>query len=412
MFASIASTYPREPLPGQPDLVAEAETQLAAGTIDEAAHTAALDAFVREVMAEQEDAGLGVLTDGSVRWSDPLVPLVPGLAGLKAGPVIDGFEARIHVTRPDITGDIVWREPIFLPAWSFAQGLTKLPVKQVIPGPYTLGRIADLDGRSRESVTLAFAEALNAELETLVAGGCVIVQVDESGAATIEDDAERALFREAQRRLLDRFENPELVHLSLAVLGGSAASAGAKTLFDAPYSSYLFDMLRGPGNWQLALQAPFDRGVLCGVEDSCSPELQDVEALIYALAFASTAMDRGSSRVGIATNGSLARMSRHDARRKVERLAYAVGIAGSGPLAEVAGVLVPSPSISRRYPMVRMFTIAYREAREALGMEMPGPVAEAAALAKIAEEREAAELREARVARDRAKERAKESGAD
>ena len=63
MFASIASTYPREPLPGQPDLVAEAYARARGpGTIDEAAHTAVLDAFVREVMAEQEDAGIGVLT--------------------------------------------------------------------------------------------------------------------------------------------------------------------------------------------------------------------------------------------------------------------------------------------------------------------------------------------------------------
>ena len=167
-------------------------------------------------------------------------------------------------------------------------------------------------------------------------------------------------------------------------------------------------MLRGPGNWQLALQAPADRGILCGVEDSRSPELQDVEALIYALAFAATAMDRGSARVGIATNGSLARLSRHDARRKIERLAYAVAMAGSGPVADVAGVLVPTPSISRRYPMVRMFTIAYREARAALGMELPGPVAEAAPTAKIAAERDAAELREARLAKERAKQEAAE----
>jgi len=53
--------------------------------------------------------------------------------------------------------------------------------------------------------------------------------------------------------------------------------------------------------------------------------------------------------------------------------------------------------------MVRMFNIAYREAREALGMAMPGPVAEAAARAKIAAEREAAELRETRLAKERAK---------
>ncbi|HVA85604.1 MAG TPA: hypothetical protein VNF73_04700, partial [Candidatus Saccharimonadales bacterium] len=336
MFASIASSYPREPLPAQPDRVGEADRQLAAGSIDETAHAAVIDEFVREVVQEQEEAGLGVLTDGGVRWTDPFIPLIAGLEGLTAGPVVDSFEPGIHVTRPDIAGDIAWRRPIYAAAWSFAAAQTELPVKQVVPGPHTLGRIAGLDGRSRESVTMAFAEAMNAELIALVEAGCLIIQVDESGAATIEDDAERVLFSDAQRRLLDGLENPQLVHLSLAVLGGSAATAGAATMFEAPYSSYLFDLVRGPGNWQLVLQAPFDRGIVCGVETSQTSGLEDVETLVYAIAFAATSMERSMARVGVAPNGSLASISRHAARRKAERLAYAIGIAGAGPGPDVA----------------------------------------------------------------------------
>ena len=41
------------------------------------------------------------------------------------------------------------------------------------------------------------------------------------------------------------------LHAMLVVTGGSAWPAGAPTIFDAPYQSYLFDLIDGPDNWYL-----------------------------------------------------------------------------------------------------------------------------------------------------------------
>ena len=61
-------------------------------------------------------------------------------------------------------------------------------VKQVLVGPYTMARLAEPGGASREVLALALAEALNAELLALAAAGCPIIQIDEGALTTIGDD--------------------------------------------------------------------------------------------------------------------------------------------------------------------------------------------------------------------------------
>ncbi len=368
MFACLATDYPRGPFAAQPDLVADAERRHAAGDLDDAGRRAVLDGLVREVIAEQERAGLALVTDGGVRWPDPLRPLIDGLDGLAAGEQIDAYERGLTVTRPLAVGTVAWRAPVYVAAYEFAAGCTGLPIKQAVCGPYTVGRLTGLDGDARKSVTLALAEALNVELRALVMAGCLMIQVEEDGLATVADDAERTLFREAHCRLTAELENPELVHLSLGVAGGSAAEAGAAVLFDAPYSSYFFDLLRGPRNWELVLQAPFDKGIVCGAARADAPGADEVESLAYAMTYAATANDRGSVRVGIAPSGSLRGMERHYARRKMERLAFSLGVAGVGPLVEVAQSLEPNPTGTARYPELRALARSYQAARAAVGL--------------------------------------------
>ena len=69
-----------------------------------------------------------------------------------------------------------------------------------------------------------------------------------TSGSTSTDDAERALFADGEARLLA--DRPAL-HAMLAMTGGSAWPAGAATILDAPYQSYLFDLIDGPDNWHL-----------------------------------------------------------------------------------------------------------------------------------------------------------------
>ena len=346
MFASIAGGYCRTPLPAQPDRMGDAERRHAAGDLDDAGLAAVVDDLVREVVAEQEDAGLAILADGGVRRPDRLLPLIDALTGVEGGDVAE-LPSGEPVTRPRVVDGIQLRAPILVDAWRTVAAASELPAKQVLIGPYTIGRLADIGDRSRESVTMTLAETLNAEVRALVEAGCPVIQIDEEAVTQIGDDrAEWALLGRAHRALTAGLEGPGRVHLSLGLTGGSAAAAGYDAIFGLPYVSYLVDVLAGPASWRFADAVPAERGIVCGVADAARPAQDEVEVMTWAMAWAA-AGERGSDRVGIAPNGSLGRLDRLAAKRKIERLGETIRIASMGPLQEVAEALDPDPSASK-----------------------------------------------------------------
>ena len=249
--------------------------------------------------------------------------------------------------RPRATRLPTWRGPITVDAWRSAATLPEAagrPVKACLVGPYTLGWLVD-DGPERlgrEALTLALAEALNAELRALAAAGAPVVQIDEDALTRIgpADDAERSLFRDAARRLTDGVGG----HLSLAVTGGSAEAVGPAALFDLPFASYLFDLVGGPDNWRLITRAPRERGIVCGVADARRTDDDHLELMVWAAHYAASTAGRGLERVGLATSGSLAHLPRERAKAKIERLGEAARIAALGSWQESVKELDPRAS--------------------------------------------------------------------
>ncbi|MEA2538277.1 MAG: hypothetical protein QOF11_2511 [Chloroflexota bacterium] len=267
-----------------------------------------LNALVREILAEQVDAGLTLLTDGSLRWPDPIEAIGRALLGSDPG-----------APRRD--------RPLTVEAWTFAaDAAAGVPVKQGLPGPYSLGRRFAQREAARADLTLTLAEALAGELVDLAGAGCPYIQVDEDGAATIgTDPVERALFRDAQARLLAGLARPGArPHLSLAIGGGNADAAGPETVFSVPYDSHFFDLIAGPDNWRLVTAAPAERGIVLGVADARSAEPDERELIVWAVAYAAASQGRGEVRIGIAPSGSLAGLPRAAARAKIERLGEVV----------------------------------------------------------------------------------------
>jgi 5-methyltetrahydropteroyltriglutamate--homocysteine methyltransferase len=339
MFASLAADYPREPRSGEPDVLVDADRRLGAGEIGTAQHLAIARGFAKVVIAEQEIAGLAILADGNVTHPDRLTALVTGLGGVSTDSMVtlpDGASVRA----PRFDRAPAWREPITLADWRWADETTELPVKQVIVGPYTLARMALPGGATRGALALGLAEALNAELRALAAAGCPIIQVDEGALASIGDDAaEWALYAATQQRLTDGLAEH---HLSLGLYHGAVDPAGYASVLDGPYRSYLVDALAGPGAWRFVFAVPPERGVIMGALDADQSKRDDPELMVWAMAWAAQG-GRTGDRIGVAPNGSLLGLGRHEARRKIEEMGEAVKISAMGPLQEVAEALDPAP---------------------------------------------------------------------
>lgn len=259
MFATLLGALPAPPL------------------ADDASPGARLEAVVRA----QESAGLEPVCDG-------------GVVGL--GPAVD--------------------------AWRSTAALTDRVAKAVIPGPYTLESSAGDLAAARTAATLARAEALNVELRDLAAAGCRLIEVHEPAAVAIgTDDHERALFREAHRRLLDGLEG---THCSLALTGGNADAAGIDTFLAAPYASLAVDLIEGPENWRLVVAVPGDRGVVCGALSAAAGSEDGPEVLLWAAGYAASTGGRGPDRVGLATASSMAGLTWAEATVKMTLLGEAV----------------------------------------------------------------------------------------
>ena len=288
------------------------------------------DAAVVAVLAAQSAAGLEPLTDGRIR----------------AG--------RSFWEPPRDTAAVV-------DAWQFARSHADGLVKQALPGPYTLGRRGI--GPDRDGSTLAFAGLLRDHVAALAGADCQMIEIDEPDAHLIgEDPEERRRFTEAHLAMLDGIDG---VHLSLAVTGGNADTAGIETILAAPYASLAVNLIDGPDNWRLVTRTPGDRGIICGVVSTKEGSDDAPDLMLWAAAYASASEGRGATRVGLGTAAGLAALPWDVADRKMHALGEAARLAQL-PLSEVAPHLDPRAIDIRSAAMGRYVPRSRRHPRRPL----------------------------------------------
>ena len=93
-------------------------------------------------------------------------------------------------------------------------------------------------------------------------------------------------------------------------------------------------------------RAPPDRGIVLGVVDP-GEAVTDAAVIVWAIGYAASSGDRGETRVGIATSGSLAALSRAEARRKIDLLGTVVGLIDRRHVEPIAASLDPRAVDSR-----------------------------------------------------------------
>ncbi len=219
--------------------------------------------------------------------------------------------------------------------WAALAAAGSAPVKQVLVGPWSWSRAS---GTTAE----AAAEQLRPMILALAAAGCPLVEIAEPDSGSIATDPAAALaFAAAHRRLVDGTEG---IHASLALTGGNVDGAGAATFFGLAYASYAFDLIAGPDNWRLIVEAPADRGIVCGAIGLEPGADATREVLVWAAHYAASTRGRGLARVGLANapvaSGAPA-PSRAEVLRRLTIVAEASRIASVESGEEMAGLLDP-----------------------------------------------------------------------
>ena len=231
-------------------------------------------------------------------------------------------------------------------AWRATSARTDGLVKAVVDGPFTSAR----DVADARAALVGLAEA-----------GCRWIEVHEPGAAGIGADGDdRARFMDSHATLTSGFGDD--VHLSLAISGGNADSAGIDTLLAGTYASLALDVIDGPDNWRLATVWPADRGLICGALSTQEGSDDGPELLLWAAGYAASTRGRGPARVGLATAGSLAALSWPVAAEKVRRLGAAARLA-EAPIDERRAAMDPRAVDKRSAALGRYEPLVDRPAR-------------------------------------------------
>jgi 5-methyltetrahydropteroyltriglutamate--homocysteine methyltransferase len=175
LATTIAGSLPK------PAWLAEPNTLWAPWKPEAAALAEAKRDAVRLAVADQERAGIDIVTDGEQTRRHFVTSFIEALDGVdfdhkKVVRIRERYDAAV----PVVTGDVARRHPVFVDDAAFLRSTTTRPVKYTLPGPLTMvDTLFDAHYRSREKLAWAFAGILNDEARAIAATGVDVIQFDE-----------------------------------------------------------------------------------------------------------------------------------------------------------------------------------------------------------------------------------------
>lgn len=278
------------------------------------------DEVTRDVIREQIDAGVELLTDGQIRWDDALSYLARKLEGTKRGGLLRWFDNNFYFRQPVITGKLSRKEPLVLNDWLKAKEWSNgFPVKPVLTGPYTFAKFCLNQHYSRfEDLLFDVAKIWNEEAKDLASGGAELIQLSEP--AILFHPEEARIWTEAIRLVVNG------VNANFALYTFFAdASKVWDDLMQLPVKVIGLDFCSGEGNRNAEIvkaEFPKDKILGFGIVDARNIKPEPVDELVRQIEWAANLV--GADSLHVNPNCGLEFLPRSDAKRKLETLATAV----------------------------------------------------------------------------------------
>ena len=229
---------------------------------------------IRDVLREQTQSGIDVVTDGQITWYDSQSHIVRGFRGVQVDGLVRYFDTNTYYRQPVVKAAVEWNGPILADEWRFAQDNSSVPVKAVVTGPATLAALAkDEHYGTRRALAAAFAEALVPEVEALARRGAAQIQIDEPILA--RDPAELETVRETLGPLAAAKGRAEL---TLFTYFGDVAKIYPAVLA-LPADVIGLDLVVGAKTWDRIAKEGSDKPLVLGLVDARNTRSEDPSAL-------------------------------------------------------------------------------------------------------------------------------------
>jgi 5-methyltetrahydropteroyltriglutamate--homocysteine methyltransferase len=232
---------------------------------------------VKEVIQEQAKAGLELVTDGLIRWYDPISHFARGL-GCGVNGLLRFFDTNFYFRQPIVSGRVSWKEPTVVREFVFAKKSSSGPIKAVVTGPYTLAKLSiNRSGADFKTLVGEFAKAIAQEIKELSKNGAKIIQLEEP--SILKNPGDFDVFRTAVETVTSEKENAEI---DLYTYFGDAAPIYSK-LMRLPVDGLGFDFTYSPRLTDVIARLGCSKNLGLGLVDGRNTKLESEEGVLKVL---------------------------------------------------------------------------------------------------------------------------------
>ncbi|MBA2513713.1 MAG: hypothetical protein H0V26_05205 [Solirubrobacterales bacterium] len=320
-------------------------------------HEEAFHDAVGAAIADQERAGLDIVTDGQMWFDDYAMGIgsflwywFERLEGFSPQRLEHPARARGGVSGADAyvldeAGGVALVGPLGEPTWrltelyKIARQHSTRPVKAGVgAGPLQLSAMVHFNGGpigDRHALARSLAELFRVEIEALVAAGCRNIQIEDLGAwfPNVTGDRDIPWIVEVMTQLTEGVNAHVGWHFCLGNAWGTSArglTAGgyASVLphyYDVPVDEFVLDFAaRGMTDVDVLAGLPEDKGVAAGVIDVRNLEVEQPEQVAERIRRVLEFVP--AERVTLTTDCGLKQLPRRPASAKLAALAAGAGI--------------------------------------------------------------------------------------
>jgi 5-methyltetrahydropteroyltriglutamate--homocysteine methyltransferase len=275
---------------------------------------AAEERLTELALEEQIAAGLDLVTDGQIRWYDPISHLAGKLAGVRISGLLRFFDTNFYFRQPVVKSQPRRTRALLVDDFSFAQARSSRPLKAVLTGPYTLARLSieENGGGGFEKILQGYAEALGEEIASLARAGASFIQVEEPAVLRHPED-----FPRFEQGLATLAKNQGGARLALAVYFGDSAPLYER-LQTLPVDVLLLDFTYNPGLVDLVASRGSSKRLGLGLVDGRNTRLEDPAGM--ARQIERIARGTGLSQAYLNPSCGLEYLPRDRARLKLSQL--------------------------------------------------------------------------------------------
>lgn len=271
LLASTGS-YPRIGDAAEEQLLRRTIAQWEKGEKTDADLARAQDQATVTALEEQAEAGLDLVTDGLIRWYDPVSHLAGKLGGVQINGLLRLFDTNFYFRQPVVRSMPEWKAPLLVEEFQFARRHSSRPVKVVLTGPYTLAQLSITENgqaRSREQMLEGYTEALVKEVAALAEAGAPFLQVDEPSLLKHPGD-----FPQVKQCMTALAAQKGQACLELCLYFGDPAPLYEK-LQELPVDVLGLDFTYNPGLAEAIERAGSSRVLALGLLDGRNTRLED-----------------------------------------------------------------------------------------------------------------------------------------